>query len=63
MIAESGGVSVFVKDVARVSIDAAPRSGIFAVGDDHDAVEGIVLMRRGETPRKFSRPSKRPSPI
>ena len=50
VVAESGGVPVFVKDVARVGIAPAPRTGIFAVGDDHDGVEGIVLMRRGENP-------------
>jgi len=50
VVAESGGVPVFVKDVARVEIAPAPRTGIFAVGDDHDGVEGIVLMRRGENP-------------
>jgi len=50
VVAESRGVPVFVKDVAQVQVAAAPRTGIFAVGEDHDGVEGIVLMRRGENP-------------
>ncbi|MCS7025007.1 MAG: CusA/CzcA family heavy metal efflux RND transporter [Bryobacteraceae bacterium] len=50
VISEAAGVPVFVKDVARVNIGAAPRTGIFAVGESTDDVEGIVLMRRGENP-------------
>jgi cobalt-zinc-cadmium resistance protein CzcA len=50
VVAESGGVPVFVKDIAQVEIAPAPRTGIFAVGHDVDGVEGIVLMRRGENP-------------
>ena len=36
--------------VGRVQIGSAPRTGIFAIGDKTDRVEGIVLMRRGENP-------------
>src|SRR6185295_9259771 len=36
-------------------ISAAPRTGIFAVGDRTDRVEGIVLMRRGENPSNVLR--------
>jgi cobalt-zinc-cadmium resistance protein CzcA len=50
VVTAAGGVPVFVKDVGRVHIGAAPRSGIFAVDDREDHVEGIVLMRRGENP-------------
>ena len=32
-----------------------PRQGIVGRADDHDAVEGIVLMRRGENPSKRAR--------
>jgi cobalt-zinc-cadmium resistance protein CzcA len=46
----SGGVPVFVRDVGHVQIGDAPRTGIFAVDDKLDHVEGIVLMRRGENP-------------
>lgn len=58
VVAESGGVPVYVKDVARVSAGAAPRTGIFAVGEDRDGVEGIVLMRRGENPSEVLRSIK-----
>ncbi len=45
-----GGVPVTVKDVGRVTIGYAPRQGIVTRNADEDAVEGIVLMRRGENP-------------
>src|SRR6185369_1866894 len=48
VVSESNGVPVFVRDVGRVHLGAAPRTGIFAVADKTDRVEGIVLMRRGE---------------
>ena len=44
------GVPVFVRDLGTVQIGSAPRTGIFAIGDKEDRVEGIVLMRRGENP-------------
>ncbi len=50
VVANTGDVPVYVRDVGRVEIGAAPRSGIFALGDKTDRVEGIVLMRRGENP-------------
>jgi cobalt-zinc-cadmium resistance protein CzcA len=50
VITESKGVPVFVKDIGRVDITAAPQTGIFGAGDQNGGVEGIVLMRRGENP-------------
>ena len=50
VVSASGGVPVFVRDVGRVHIGPAPRSGIFAADTRTDHVEGIVLMRRGENP-------------
>ncbi len=44
------GVPVTVKDVASVSVGYAPRQGIVTRNDNEDAVQGIVLMRRGENP-------------
>ncbi|HEY1906162.1 MAG TPA: CusA/CzcA family heavy metal efflux RND transporter [Myxococcaceae bacterium] len=44
------GTPVFVKDVADVSEGWAPRQGVVSRGDNQDAIEGIVLMRRGENP-------------
>src|SRR5450755_2694134 len=50
VVTAANGVPVFVRDVGRVQIGSAPRTGIFAIGDKSDRVEGIVLMRRGENP-------------
>ncbi|MES1185915.1 MAG: CusA/CzcA family heavy metal efflux RND transporter [Myxococcales bacterium] len=44
------GVPVTVRDVAQVSDGYAPRQGVVTRGENEDAVEGIVLMRRGENP-------------
>lgn len=49
-VATHEGTPVFLKDVADVSEGWAPREGVVSRGDDTDAVEGIVLMRRGENP-------------
>jgi len=46
----AGGVPVFVRDVGKVRIGAAPPTGIFGIGDQSGGVEGIVLMRRWENP-------------
>jgi cobalt-zinc-cadmium resistance protein CzcA len=45
-----GGVPVTVGDVANVRFGYAPRQGVVSRDADDDAVEGIVLMRRGENP-------------
>ena len=50
VVTAANGVPVFVRDVGKVHIGSAPRTGIFAIGDKADRVEGIVLMRRGENP-------------
>ncbi|MFI5179085.1 MAG: efflux RND transporter permease subunit [Vicinamibacterales bacterium] len=55
VVAASGGVPVFVRDVGRVGVGAAPRTGIFAADQRLDRVEGIVLMRRGENPSEVLR--------
>jgi cobalt-zinc-cadmium resistance protein CzcA len=44
------GIPVAVRDVAAVTEGYAPRQGIVTRDVDEDAVEGIVLMRRGENP-------------
>jgi cobalt-zinc-cadmium resistance protein CzcA len=49
-VAEHKGVPVLINDVASVSEGYAPRQGVVTRDDDDDAVEGIVLMRRGENP-------------
>lgn len=51
-VTSRGGTPIYVSDVASVSIAWEPRQGIVARNDNHDAVEGIVLMRRGENPSR-----------
>src|SRR3954453_14568463 len=46
--ATHNGIPVYVKDVAAVAIDHAPRLGQFGYMRQNDAVEGVVLMRAGE---------------
>jgi len=52
VVASVNGVPVRVKDIGRVEIGHAPRLGIFGFQtkqkNDDDAVEGVILMRRGE---------------
>jgi cobalt-zinc-cadmium resistance protein CzcA len=50
VVSTNNDVPVYVRDIGRVQIGSAPRTGIFALGDRTDRVEGIVLMRRGENP-------------
>ena len=48
VVATHAGIPVYVKDVATVAIDHAPRLGQFGYMHDNDAVEGVILMRVGE---------------
>ncbi len=52
VVGSSNGVPVRIKDIGRVEIGHAPRLGIFGFQTkqkkDDDAVEGVILMRRGE---------------
>jgi heavy metal efflux system protein len=48
VIAVHNGIPVYVKDIAKVAIDHAPRLGQFGYMRQNDAVEGVVLMRTGE---------------
>ena len=43
-------VPIKLSDVATMSVGYAPRQGVVTRGSNPDAVEGIVLMRRGENP-------------
>ena len=49
-VASRAGTPIFVADVASVQEGWAPRQGVVGRAGDRDAVEGIVLMRRGENP-------------
>ncbi|MFI5092864.1 MAG: CusA/CzcA family heavy metal efflux RND transporter [Candidatus Acidiferrum sp.] len=52
VVGSSNGVPIRVKDIGYVVIGNAPRLGIFGFQDkskiNNDAVEGVILMRRGE---------------
>src|SRR5262249_13228761 len=50
VVAARGGTPILIRDVARVAVGAAPRRGIVTRDREPEAVEGIVLMRRGEDP-------------
>ncbi len=50
VVSENRGVPVFVKDLGKVRVGAAPPTGIFGLQEHTGGVEGIVLMRRGENP-------------
>ncbi|MGE4222294.1 MAG: efflux RND transporter permease subunit [Vicinamibacterales bacterium] len=47
---EAAGVPVLLREIGRVSIGAAQRTGIFGLNEHTGGVEGIVLMRRWENP-------------
>lgn len=52
VVGSANGVPIRIKDIGRVEIGNAPRLGIFGFQDkeksNNDAVEGVILMRRGE---------------
>jgi heavy metal efflux system protein len=48
VVGSSIGVPIRVRDVGHVVIGHAPRLGIFGFQKNDDAVEGVILMRRGE---------------
>ena len=50
VITARAGVPLYIRDIGRVEIGPAPRTGIFGLNGDADRVQGIVLMRRGENP-------------
>jgi heavy metal efflux system protein len=50
VIAAHAGIPIRIRDVARVTVGAFPRRGVVTRDRDSEAVEGIVLMRRGENP-------------
>src|SRR6185369_13625163 len=48
VLAVHNGTPVLVKDIGQVVIGAAPRLGQFGFNDRDEAVEGVLLMRKGE---------------
>jgi heavy metal efflux system protein len=48
VVGSNKGVPIRVKDIGEVTIGHAPRLGEFGFQKNDDAVEGVILMRRGE---------------
>jgi cobalt-zinc-cadmium resistance protein CzcA len=48
VVGENKGIPVRVSDIGQVEIGHAPRLGEFGFEKNNDAVEGVILMRRGE---------------
>jgi cobalt-zinc-cadmium resistance protein CzcA len=48
VVGANKGVPVRVRDVGEVTIGNAPRLGQFGFQNNNDAVEGVILMLRGE---------------
>jgi len=48
VLATRNGVPILVKDVGEVVVGHAPRLGQFGFNAQDDAVEGVILMRKGD---------------
>ncbi|GGY33444.1 cation transporter [Rhodanobacter panaciterrae] len=48
VLAVHNGTPILLKDVGRVTIGIAPRLGEFGFEKQNDAVEGVILLRKGE---------------
>ena len=48
IVGSQNGVPVRVRDIGEVTIGHAPRLGEFGFNKTDDAVEGVIMMRRGE---------------
>ncbi len=48
VLANKNGTPILVKDVGQVVTGSAPRLGQFGYNSTNDAVEGVILLRRGE---------------
>jgi cobalt-zinc-cadmium resistance protein CzcA len=48
VLSTKNGIPTYVKDVAKVQIGSAVRLGQFGYMNQDDAVEGVILMRKGE---------------
>ncbi len=51
----NNGVPVRIRDVGEVTIGNAPRLGEFGFEANDDAVEGVILMLRGEQTQNVSK--------
>jgi len=48
VVGSQNGIPVRVRDIGEVAIGNAPRLGEFGFNKTDDAVEGVIMMRRGE---------------
>ncbi len=48
VVGNNNGVPVRISDIGQVTIGSAPRLGEFGFENNDDAVEGVILMLRGE---------------
>jgi heavy metal efflux system protein len=48
VVASNNGTPVHIRDIGQVTIGNAPRLGEFGFQTNDDAVEGVIMMRRGE---------------
>ncbi len=48
IVGSQNGVPVRIRDIGDVTIGGAPRLGEFGFNKKDDAVEGVIMMRRGE---------------
>jgi heavy metal efflux system protein len=48
VVGNNNGVPVRIRDIGEVTIGHAPRLGQFGFQSNDDAVEGVILMRKGE---------------
>jgi cobalt-zinc-cadmium resistance protein CzcA len=48
IVGSQNGVPVRIRDIGDVTIGHAPRLGEFGFNKTNDAVEGVIMMRRGE---------------
>ena len=48
VVGSNNGMPVRVRDIGEVTIGNAPRLGEFGFQKNDDAVEGVILMLRGE---------------
>jgi cobalt-zinc-cadmium resistance protein CzcA len=48
IVGTQNGVPVRIQDIGQVTIGSAPRLGQFGFNKNDDAVEGVIMMRRGE---------------
>src|SRR3954468_736542 len=48
VLSANNGTPILVKDIGRVVTDIAPRLGEFGFETQNDAVEGVIMLRKGE---------------